>query len=55
MDLLISIIIPAYNIQNYIARCLDSILNQTYTNIEIIVIPDGSSDNTGQIIDNYAF
>lgn len=55
MDLLISIIIPAYNIENYIARCLDSILNQTYKNIEIIVINDGSSDNTGKIIDNYAF
>ncbi len=52
---LISIIIPAYNIENYIAKCLDSLLNQTYKNIEIIVIDDGSSDNTGKIVDNYAY
>lgn len=51
---LISIIIPAYNIENYIAKCLDSLLNQTYKNLEIIVVDDGSSDNTGKIIDDYA-
>lgn len=51
---LISIIIPAYNIENYIAKCLDSLLNQTYKNIEIIVVNDGSSDNTGKVIDDYA-
>ena len=51
--LLISIIIPAYNIENYIAKCLDSLLNQTYKNIEIIVVNDGSSDNTGKVIDDY--
>lgn len=50
---LISIIIPAYNIENYIARCLDSLLNQTYKNLEIIVVDDGSSDSTGKIIDDY--
>ena len=51
---LISIIIPAYNIENYIAKCLDSLLNQTYKNIEIIVVDDGSSDNTGKVIDDYS-
>lgn len=50
---LISIIIPAYNIENYIAKCLDSLLKQTYKNLEIIVVDDGSSDNTGKIIDDY--
>ena len=51
---LISIIIPAYNIENYIAKCLDSLINQTYKNLEIIVVNDGSSDNTGKIIDAYS-
>lgn len=51
---LISIIIPAYNIENYIASCLDSLLKQTYKNIEIIAVDDGSSDRTGKVLDIYA-
>lgn len=54
MQSLISIIVPAYNIAPYITRCLDSILHQSYESIEVIVINDGSTDNTGQIIDEYA-
>lgn len=46
----VSIIIPAYNVENEIARCLESCINQTYTNIEIIVVNDGSTDNTLNIV-----
>ncbi|MGN0448847.1 MAG: glycosyltransferase [Ruminococcus sp.] len=51
---MISVIVPAYNLENYISRTLDSILVQTYNDIEIIVVNDGSNDNTGNIIDKYA-
>ena len=51
---LVSVIIPAYNIEDYIGRCLDSIISQTYKNLEIIVVDDGSRDHTGDILDNYA-
>jgi len=50
----VSIIIPAYNIEDYIGTCLDSILAQTFTDFEVIVINDGSNDKTGSILDNYA-
>lgn len=54
MQPLISVIIPAYNIENYIERCLKSVREQTYGELEIIVIDDGSTDRTGKIIDSLA-
>ena len=51
---LVSIIIPAYNVENYIFRGIESCINQTYKDIEIIIIDDGSSDNTQNIIKEYA-
>lgn len=49
-----SVIIPAYNVEQYISRCLDSVINQVYRNLEIIVIDDASTDNTSRIIKEYA-
>lgn len=49
----ISVIIPVYNIGKYIERCLESIDNQTYSNIEAIIVDDGSTDNSSELIDKY--
>ena len=46
----VSVVIPAYNSCDVICRCIDSILNQTYDNIEVIVVDDGSSDNTYKLV-----
>ena len=50
---LISIIVPAYNAESYLHRCIDSILNQTYTNFELLITNDGSTDATKDICDEY--
>lgn len=50
---LISIIVPVYNVEKYLEQCIESILNQSYQNLEIILINDGSIDNSGLICDRY--
>lgn len=54
MEDLISVIVPVYNVASWLPRCLDSILAQTYKNLEIIIVNDGSLDHSGYIADEYA-
>lgn len=54
MEIKISIIVPVYNVENYIHKCIRSILEQTYHNFELILIDDGSKDSSGRICDQYA-
>ena len=51
---MISVIIPVYNVEPYLRKCLDSIVNQTYRDLEILVVDDGSTDGSGAICDSYA-
>ena len=51
---LISIIVPVYNVEKYISRCVESLIGQSYKNIEIILVDDGSTDESGMICEQYA-
>lgn len=53
MNELVSIVIPVYNKEKHIKKCIDSVINQTYKNIELLIIDDGSTDNSGKIISEY--
>lgn len=53
MDQLISIIIPVYNVADYLDPCIRSMVNQTYQNLEIILVDDGSTDRSGKICDEW--
>lgn len=54
MNPIISVIVPIYKVEQYIRRCINSIISQTYRNLEIILVDDGSPDNCGKICDEYA-
>ena len=54
MEDLITVIVPVYKVEKYIRRCIESIINQTYRNLEIILVDDGSPDDCGKICDEYA-
>lgn len=54
MDVLISIIIPVFNVEKYLTECLESVINQTYKKIEVLLIDDGSTDESGRICDDFA-
>ena len=54
MQEIISIIVPVYNVENYLERCVESILKQTYTNFELLLINDGSADQSGDLCDQLA-
>ena len=50
----ISVIVPIYNVEKYLRCCVDSILAQTFTDIEVLLVDDGSTDSSGSICDEYA-
>ena len=54
MEDLVSIIIPVYNTEKYLSKCLESVINQTYKNLEIILINDGSTDKSKEICESFA-
>ena len=52
-NVLVSVLVPVYNVEMYIRKCVNSIVNQSYTNLEIILVDDGSTDSSGLICDEY--
>ncbi|MBD5537240.1 MAG: glycosyltransferase [Lachnospiraceae bacterium] len=53
-DELISVIVPVYNVEKYLSKCIETIINQTYKNLEIILVDDGATDKSGTICEEYA-
>ena len=51
---MISVIVPVYNVEPYLRKCLDSVVGQTYRDLEILIVDDGATDGSGKICDEYA-
>ena len=54
MENLVSIIVPVYKVENYLEACVNSILSQSYTDLELVLVDDGSPDNCGSMCDQFA-
>ena len=54
MEELITVVVPIYKVEKYLAQCIESIRNQTYQKLDILLVDDGSPDNCGKICDSYA-
>ena len=54
MDVKISVVLPVYNVANYLRKCLDSLVNQTFEDFEVICVNDGSTDLSAQILEHFA-
>ncbi|MGZ1192332.1 glycosyltransferase family 2 protein, partial [Lactobacillus delbrueckii subsp. bulgaricus] len=50
----VSVIVPVYNVEKYLQQCVESLVNQSYQNLEILLIDDGSKDNSGQMCDQFS-
>ena len=53
-EILVSVIVPVFNVEKFLEKCVSSITNQTYKNLEILLVDDGSTDNSGTICDNFS-
>lgn len=54
MESLVTVIIPVYNVESYLKKCIESVLSQTYKNLEVFLVDDGSTDNCPKICDEFA-